>query len=231
MALKAHGFRIIATIAGISLMAAFVLLTGPIDSVKANDGGVYAPSFVSTKDLGHSDNSAIVRKPPADQRFLYDESSLVRGTGDLSIKNFVWDRALDYFAWLKGSGSMNFETLRSIDKKFQMVNFTQKSDLVFEGGLLKSSKTLESPLFYKGTGASVDEWFNLTHLDKSESDLIKSVNRFDNTLAFDSKQAFEGVWDIKDQQGWLLSAQKSEQRYSGSFQTQKKIEFRDLGKK
>jgi hypothetical protein len=118
-----------------------------------------------------------------------------------------------------------------MNKKFQMVNFTQKSDLVFEGGQLKSDKSLESPLFYRGIGASINERFNLSHVDKSETDMIRSNNRSDNTLAFNVDQAFEGIWNIKNQQGWLFNAKKSEQQYSGSFQTQKNIEFRDLGKK
>jgi hypothetical protein len=59
----------------------------------------------------------------------------------------------------------------------------------------------------------------------------KVVPHLDNTMAFKADQAFEGTWDIKNQQGWLFNAKKSEQKYSGSFQTQKNIEFRDLGKK
>lgn len=231
MIFKKGGIGFIALIAGVVFAATLALSAGQTDSIKTADNSVYAPSFVSIKGPVTSANPAMNGRSPADKGFIYDETSLVIGTGDISIKNFVWDRAMEYSGWLKGTGSMNFETLRSINEKFPTVNFTQNSDLVFEGGLLKSSKSLEAPLFYRGNGASVNEWFNLTHLDKSESEMIRSINRFDNTLAFNAQQAFEGILDIKDQQGWLLNAQKSEQQYSGSFQTEKKIEFRDLGKK
>jgi len=162
---------------------------------------------------------------------LYDESSIVRGTGDVSIKGSFNDRAMDSTGWMIGTGSMNLESLRSMDKNRPMVNFTQKSDLVFEGGQLKGEKILESPLFYGRIGANVYERFNVSHVDRSETDLIRSINRSDNTLAFKEEQAFDGFWALATQQGWSFNRKKSEQRYSGSFQTQKNIEFQDLGKK
>jgi len=132
---------------------------------------------------------------------LYDESSVVRGTGNVSIKGSFGDRALDSTGWMKGTGSISLESLRSMNKNRPMVNFTQKSDLVFEGGQLRSERSLESPLFYGGVGASVNERFNLSHVDKSEIDMIRSNNRSDNTLVFNTNMAFEGIWDIKNQQG------------------------------
>jgi hypothetical protein len=221
----------IAIIASGVLVATLVLSTSLADSVRAADDGPNMPHLASVKELEHSAPLSVAKEVSTYNGMLYDESSVVRGTGDISIKGSFEDRAIDYTGWMKGTGSMNFESLRSMNKKFQMVNFTQKSDLVFEDGQLKSDKSLESPLFYGGIGASINERFNLSHVDKSETDMIRSNNRSDNTLAFNVDQAFEGIWNIKNQQGWLFNAKKSEQQYSGSFQTQKNIEFRDLGKK
>lgn len=223
--------NLIAIIASGVLVASLVLSNGLADGVRAAENGPDMPHLASVKELEHSAQLTAANEVSTDKGMLYDESSVVRGTGDISIKGSFEDRAMDYTGWMKGTGSMNLESLRSMNKKFQLVNFTQKSDLVFEGGQLKSDKSLESPLFYRGIGASINERFNLSHVDKSETDMIRSNNRFDNTLAFKADQAFEGTWDIKNQQGWLFNAKKSEQQYSGSFQTQKNIEFRDLGKK
>ena len=40
----------------------------------------------------------------ADNGMRYDESSLVRGTGDVSLRGNFGDRALDSSGWLKGNG-------------------------------------------------------------------------------------------------------------------------------
>ncbi len=188
-------------------------------------------AFVAAIVMSTCVTGTVSERAYSDKGMLYDESSIVKGTGDVSIKGSFNDRAMDSTSWMKGTGSMNLESLRSMDKNRPMVNFTQKSDLVFEGGQLKGEKILESPLFYGRIGASVYERFNVSHVDKSETDLISSINRCDNTLGFKEDQAFDGLWALVTKQGWSFNAKKSEQRYSGSFQTQKNIQFQDLGKK
>jgi hypothetical protein len=163
----------------------------------------------------------------ADKGFLFDESSTVRGSGEISIKGSFHDYAVDSSGWMKGSGSINFESLRNMNKIGKEVDFSQKADLVFAGGQLKNRKSLKLPLFEKGIGASVSERFNLSHVDKSETNMVRSINRFNNTMVYDTELAFEGLWDIKNMRGWSINMNRSEQSYSGSFQTQKKIEFDD----
>jgi hypothetical protein len=221
MRIEKVGIGFIVIIASGVLVAALVLSAGLTGSVRAADEGPNVPHLDLVKEPEHNTNQAM----------LYDESSVVRGTGDVSIKGSFSDRAMDSTGWMKGTGSINLESLRSMNKNRPMVDFTQKSDLVFEGGQLKGEKILESPLFYGRIGASVYERFNVSHVDKSETDLIRSINRCDNTLGFKEDQAFDGLWALVTQQGWSFNAKKSEQRYSGSFQTQKNIEFQDLGKK
>jgi hypothetical protein len=219
---------IITIIASGVLSVAMVLSAGFTDSARAIDE---VPHLAFVGELEHSIPQAVAWRASNDRGMLYDESSVVRGTGDVSIRGSFSDRAMDSTGWMKGTGSMSLESLRSMNKNRPMVNFTQKSDLVFEGGQLKGEKTLESPLFYGRIGASVYERFNVSHVDRSETDLIRSINRSDNTLAFKEEQAFDGIWALVTQQGWSFNAKKSEQRYLGSFQTQKNIEFQDLGKK
>jgi hypothetical protein len=222
------GLGFIAVIASGVLVTAIMLSAGLTGCVRAADEGPNVPHLASTV---HNTPQAISERAYSDNGMFYDESSIVRGTGDVSIKGSFSDRAMDSTGWMKGTGSMNLESLRSMNKNRPMVNFTQKSDLVFEGGQLKGEKILESPLFYGRIGANVYERFNVSHVDRSETDLIRSNNRFDNTLGFKEEQAFDGFWALATQQGWSFNRKKSEQQYLGSFQTQKNIEFQDLGKK
>jgi hypothetical protein len=128
---------------------------------------------------------------------------------------------------MKGYGSINLESLRSMNKIGKKVDFSSQSDLLFNGGELKNSKSTKIPLFEKGIGASVSERFNLSQVNKSESSIIRSVNRFNNTMSFNTELAFEGLWAIKNMRGWSINMNKSEQIYSGSFQTQKNVQFDD----
>jgi hypothetical protein len=67
-------------------------------------------------------------------------------------------------------------------------------------------------------------------VDKSESETVRSINRFDNALSYNTALAFDGDWAIKAMQGWSIGMNKSSQRYTGSFQIQKSINFDDSGK-
>jgi hypothetical protein len=206
-------------------IVAVTLVAGFFCSAKAADYGpnVPLPYFAPHHDPRHPVNESSF----ADKGFRFDESSTVRGSGDVSIKGSFQDRAVNSRGWMKGSGSINLESIRNMNKIHQKVDFTQKTDLVFSDGQLKNWKSMSLPLFEKGTGASVSERFNLSHVDKSETDLIRSFNRFNNTMVYNTALAFDGLWDIKNMQGWSIARNRREQTYSGSFQTQKNIEFND----
>jgi hypothetical protein len=195
---------------------ALALAAGSFLSVQASD---YGTSYA----FKHFPNERYL----VEKGFFFDEQSSVSGRGEVSIKGKFKDRALDSKGWMKGYGSINLESLRSMNKIGKKVDFTSQSDLVFNGGQLKNSKSTRLPLFEKGIGASVNERFNLSQVDKSESSTIRSVNRFNNTMSFNTELAFEGLWAIKNMRGWSINMNKSEQIYSGLFQTEKKIEFDD----
>ena len=202
---------------------AITLVAGFFCSVKAADYGPDVPHFAPH----YGPRQPVNESSFADKGFLFDESSTVRGSGDVSIKGSFHDRAVDSSGWMKGTGSINLESQRNLNKIRQKVDFTQKTDLVFSGGQLKNWKSMNLPLFENGTGASVNERFNLSHVDKSETDMIRSINRFNNTMVYNTALAFDGLWDIKNMQGWSIASNRREQTYTGSFQTQKNIEFND----
>lgn len=168
-------------------------------------------------------------QPFSHKGFLYDESSQVEGTGQVSIKGSFADRAANSNTWMKGIGSINLESLRSMNKIGKMVEFNRKADLVFDGGQLKDRNRLASPLFENGIGASVNVRSNVSHVDNSEIEAVSSINRFNNALKYNTEVAFDGTWAITTMQGWSMNMNRSSQQYSGSFQIQKNIEFNDFG--
>ena len=126
-----------------------------------------------------------------------------------------------------GNGSISMETQRSIDRNQSIDNFTQNKDLVFTGGSLKGHKSVESPRFDGGMGASVSERYNLSHVDRSESSSVSSAGYANNSLSFKTDQAFNGTWNIQTKYAKLFKKVKAEQQYTGSFQTEKDIQFQD----
>ena len=203
---------------GLIIMAAMALAlaVGSFFSAQASD---YGPN--------HAFKYIPFERHLAANGFFFDEQSSVTGSGEVSIKGKFKDRAVDSKGWMKGYGSINLESLRSMNKIGSKVDFSSQSDLAFDGGQLKNSKSTKIPFFENGIGASVSERFNLSQVNKSESSIIKSVNRFNNTMSFSTELAFEGLWAIKNMRGWSINMNKSEQIYSGSFQTQKNVQFDD----
>ena len=195
----------------------FHLAAAAVESTGYNSTSAIDAANMHAANGGHS----------AKRGFFFDESSAVSGAGDISIKGKFNDYAVSSRGWMKGSGSISLESLRSMNKAGREVDFLQKSDLVFAGGLLKNKKSMTLPLFEKGRGATVSERFNLSHVDKSETDMIRSINNYNNTMIFDSALAFEGLWNIKNTKGWSMNMDKRNEVYTGSFQTQKRIEFND----
>ncbi|WP_348304967.1 hypothetical protein [Methanothrix sp.] len=158
---------------------------------------------------------------------LFIESSSVKGEGEVSIKDNFNGIAMNYNENMMGSGSISMESQRSIERRQSIDNFTETKDLVFTGGSLKGHKTVESPRFDGGMGASVSERYNLSHVDRSESSSISSAGYANNSLNFKTEQAFNGTWNIQTKYAKLFKKVKADQQYKGSFQTEKDIQFKD----
>ena len=158
---------------------------------------------------------------------LFIESSSVKGEGEVSIKDNFNGVAMNYNENMMGSGSISMESQRSIERRQSIDNFTETKDLVFTGGSLKGHKTVESPRFDGGMGASVSERYNLSHVDRSESSSVSSAGYANNTLNFKTEQAFNGTWNIQTKYAKLFKKVKADQQYKGSFQTEKDIQFKD----
>ena len=199
------------------------------DGSSTAEGGPY---LIHWSTVNSADQSRTVIAPSSGGNgMLFIESSSVNGRGEVSIKDTIMGSTMQYNEKIIGNGSISLETLRSIDRKGSVDNFTEKKDLVFTGGNLKGHKTVASPNFQGGMGASVTERFNLSHVDKSETSSVSSTNFANNTLSFKTDQAFDGTWNIQTKYAKFYKKIKADQKYTGSFQTQKDIKFEDAGQK
>ncbi len=165
--------------------------------------------------------------PSSKKAMFYTECTTIIGKGDVSIKNEFRETAIRFREDLSGYGSIEIASQKEISKGNPQVNFNSSRLLVFDDGQLKGSKTMASPTFHGGMGASVSERFNTSSMEKCEVGMIRNVNRSENTISFDSQQSFEGMWGTKTTYSKFGKKMKTKQVLDGSFETQKKITFRD----
>lgn len=200
-----------------------VFITGGSSSA---EGGPY---LIHWSTVNSAKEKTVVAPSSGGNGMLFIESSSVKGRGEVSIKDTISGSTMQFNEKIMGNGSISLETLRTIDRSGSADNFTEKKDLVFTGGNLKGHKTVASPNFQGGLGASVTERFNLSHVDKSETSSVSSNNFANNTLSFKTDQAFDGTWNIQTKYAKFYKKIKADQKYTGSFQTQKDIKFQDAG--
>lgn len=198
------------------------------DGLSTAEGGPY---LIHWSTVNSAQNTRTVIAPASGNGMLFIESSSVKGRGEVSIKDTIMGSTMQFNEKIMGNGSISLETLRCIDRSGSVDNFIEKKDLVFTGGNLKGHKTVASPNFQGGMGASVTERFNLSHVDKSETSSVSSNNFANNTLSFKTDQAFDGTWNIQTKYAKFYKKIKADQKYTGSFQTQKDIKFEDAGQK
>ncbi len=199
------------------------------DGANVAEGGPYMLHWSTVNSVGQSNSVRSTISSGGKNGMLFIESSSVTGHGEVSIKDTIQGSSMNFNEKMIGNGSISLETLRCIDQKNSISNFTEKKDLVFTGGNLKGHQTVDSPRFHGGLGASVTERFNLSHIDRSETSSLSSASPSDNTLAFKTEQAFEGTWNIQTKYAKFYKKIKADQQYTGSFQTQKEIKFQDAG--
>lgn len=205
------------TILGISVRAAC--------SQSSAEDGPYMLQWVSQAPSRRP--SPLVETKASGDGMLYIESTTVSGRGEVSIRDTFTENALTYEEDLKGSGNLNMESVRCMEKSNPTVNFSEVKDISFDGGVLKGFKRFDSPVFHGGMGASITERFNMSQLDKSERGMIRSINYKNNTVAFSTEQAFEGMWNTRTEYSKFSKKMKADQRLTGSFQIQKNIKFQD----
>ncbi len=199
----------------------YTLFWNEIEPVTVETAPTQPPS---TGEYAHH---AEAEEKPSKKAMFYTESTTISGRGDVSIKNEFHETAIRFREDLSGYGSIEIASQKVMSKGNPQVNFSSSRLLVFDDGQLKGSKTMASPTFHGGMGASVSERFNTSSMEKCETGMIRNVNRSENTIAFDSQQSFEGMWGTKTTYSKFGKKIKTNQKLDGSFETQKKITFKD----
>lgn len=207
------------TILGISVRAAC--------GQSSAEDGPYMLRWVSQAQAPSRRPGPLPETKTSGDGMLYIESTTVSGRGEVSIRDTFMENAMSYEEDLKGSGNLDMESVRCMEKSNPTVNFSEVKDISFDGGVLKGFKRFDSPVFHGGMGASITERFNMSQLDKSERGMIRSVNYRNNTVAFSTEQAFEGTWNTRTEYSKFSKKMKADQRLNGSFQIQKNIKFQD----
>lgn len=213
------------TIPGKAAGVYMVLSVSLTDGESSAEEGPFMLHWSTVNSLPEAEQRKTFSTPSTDT-MLFIESSSVKGQGEVSIKDTFNGPTMRFDEKMKGNGSISLESMRCIDKS-PMEKFVERKDLVFTNGQLKGRQHVASPNFQGGIGASVTERFNLSHVDKSEESMVSSASPINNTLVFNTDQAFDGTWNIQTQYSKFYKKIKADQQYTGSFQTQKKIKFQD----
>jgi len=213
------------TIPGKAAGVYMVLSVSLTDGESSAEEGPFMLHWSTVNSLPEAEQRKAIYTPSTDA-MLFIESSSVKGQGEVSIKDTFNGPTMRFDEKMKGNGSIALESMRCIDKS-PMEKFVERKDLVFTNGQLKGRQRVESPNFQGGIGASVTERFNLSHVDKSEESMVSSASPINNTLVFNTDQAFDGTWNFQTQYSKFYKKIKADQQYTGSFQTQKKIKFQD----
>jgi uncharacterized membrane protein len=182
---------------------------------------------VAETNMGSQLTDEIATEKSSKDEILFIESSSVSGRGDVSIKSKFRESSIRFTEDISGFGSIEMESERTMSESNPMVNFCENRLLSFGDGQLKGFKTLESPTFHGGMGASIMERFNTSLMEKSEIGIIQSINNSNNTVDFNTHQAFEGMWSTQAEYSKFSKKIKAGQQLNGTFETKKRIKFED----
>lgn len=182
---------------------------------------------VAGTDVGIQLTDEISSEKSSKEEILFIESSSVSGRGDVSFKSKFRESTIRFTEDISGFGSIEMESQRRLSQSNPMVNFSENRQLSFGDGRLKGFKNLESPTFHGGMGASIMERFDATLMEKSETGMIKSINMSNNTVDFNTHQAFEGMWGTQAVYSKFRKKIKAAQQLNGTFETKKRIKFED----
>jgi hypothetical protein len=208
--------------------------------------------------------------PPIPQEEYFIEKSSAQGTGYVHVDKIVLDKnlAIDVEESMTGftgwNGSFSMMTEEKLNESANRsanadigdchtLNYYATRMLQFEasGGIsladestflgLKGSARYETPSFHGGTGALVEEDFNVLTLQKDDTIGIKTNSRdltaaeraagdqsFRNTLYFDTMNDFNGQWGTHSV--WRKPCEKHiehNQNFLGLFQVQKALTFEE----
>lgn len=188
--------------------------------------------------------AAIPKINQPEQEQYFTEKSAVQGTGYFDITKKIVDKeiAINVEESISGFTGWNGTfAMHSTEKLNESVNQTNPKDPDYShtkmidfqadnnGGMIGFEK-YGSSAFHGGTGASVQEIFNVTAMQKQETTTIKTTSNisYNQALNFDTQAHFTGTWGT--QAAWKQICKKEilhEQVFTGDFQVTKNLIFEE----
>ena len=172
---------------------------------------------------------------PPQQPQYFTEKSSVQGEGEFRIEKKIVDNAIaiDVHELIHGNGSFAMEskerlnesaTNRSIEDNYEHTKMIQ-----FDSGVMIGTARYSSS-FQGGTGPSVEEFFAVTEMQKTEDVSIYTTADVGDkqVLDFDTMDEFEGTWGTRAE--WSKPCKKKielEQTFDGDFAIQKELVFEE----
>ena len=180
---------------------------------------------------------------PPEQPQYYCGTSTIQGKGYFSIDERIqdWATAIDTSEHIEGTGEFEMDSKTVLDQAantsdFYDPNFYHKKTMQFQGNAtnrLISTERFESPGIFGGTGTRINEYFDVSAIQKDQSSSIKTISAPGSVQShrFATMDDFSGLWSTDSY--WQKICQKNirhHQMFIGNFSVQKDLTFeREVG--
>jgi hypothetical protein len=175
---------------------------------------------------------------PPEQPQCYSGTSTIQGKGYFSIDESIqdWATAIDTTEHIEGVGEFEMDSKKVLNQaanplNFYDPNFYYKKTMQFQGNAtnrLISRDKFESSGIFGGTGTRINEYFDVSMIQKDESGSIKTISApgSGQSHRFATMDDFSGIWGIHSD--WQKICQKDivhHQMFIGNFSVQKDLTF------
>ena len=180
--------------------------------------------------------------PKPEQEQFFSVQSSVQGIGSFEIRNEIVDKeiAINVRERIKGcTGPDGGVAIESKEILNESVNITDPNDpdyfhyktIDFSGDWLRGSAKYGSSAFYGGVGASVEENYNVTEMEKQETTTIKTTSAAGQkqSLNYNTMTVFKGKWGTTAE--WKKPCKKDikhTEMFEGEFAVSKYLIFEEL---
>ena len=182
--------------------------------------------------------AAIQPIPDVYQPEYFKEKSCVQGTGNFMISKTIVDKAIaievEELIAGKGEFAMDSTEILSEFNNDMGLNYEHKKMIQYnaieDGDIMTGFEMYTSPAFHGGTGAKVEEFFNVVALQKIETVGIFTMADVSSnqSLDFDTCDQFVGTWGTNAE--WKKTCKKDielAQVFTGDFAVQKRLLFEE----
>jgi hypothetical protein len=186
--------------------------------------------------------AAVQPIPKPEQEQFFSMQSSVQGVGSFEIRKEIRSKeiAINVRERIKGDtgpdGNIAMESREILNES---VNITDPSDpdyfhykmIDFSGDLLRGTTKYGSSAFYGGMGASVEENYNVTEMEKQETTTIKATSAVGQkqSLNYNTMTVFKGKWGTTAE--WKKPCKKDikhTETFEGNFAVSKYLIFEEL---